>query len=260
VASRVRPTVGRSASYVEPVRVPGSEGDGSSDAADGRVETSDERLAAFAGQVTHDLKTPLTTMSLSLELIRDELEDGATAEDVLPLVTRALRGSARMLAMIEDVLAFARVGTSIDPVPVDLAKVSADVIADLGSALDGVEVVVGDLPVVPGDETLLRVLLLNLLGNALKFRCPDRPLEVAVTAHRAGAGSWRLEVVDNGIGIPEADRERVFEPMLRLDKRVEGLGIGLATCRRVVDAHGGAIGVGGNPAGAGSVLWVELPG
>jgi signal transduction histidine kinase len=240
--------------------VPGSdEDDGCVDGARGRLESGDERLAAFAGQVTHDLKTPLTTMSLSLELIRDELEDGAAAEDVLPLVTRALRGSARMLAMIEDVLAFARVGTSIERVPVDLAKVSADVVADLGSALDGVDVVVGDLPVVPGDESLLRVLLLNLLGNALKFRSPDRPLEVAVTASRAGGG-WRVEVADNGIGIAEADRERVFEPMLRLDKRVEGLGIGLATCRRVVDAHGGTIGASSKPDGPGSVFWVELPG
>ena len=99
---------------------------------------SDSRLASFAGQVTHDLKTPLTTMSLSLELIRDELEDGASAEDVIPLIHRALGGSARMTTMIEDILTFARLGTSIDPVPVDLAKVAAAVVADLAGDLDGV--------------------------------------------------------------------------------------------------------------------------
>jgi len=237
--------------------VPGSEDDGCVDGVHGRVD-SDERLVAFAGHVTHDLKTPLTTMSLSLELIRDELEDGATAEDVLPLITRALRGSARMLAMIEDVLAFARVGTSVDRVPVDLTRLSSAVVAELGSGLDGTDLVVGDLPVVPGDEALLRVLLLHLLGNALKFRSPDRPLEVSVTAGRADGG-WRVEVADNGIGIAEADRERVFEPMLRLDKRIEGMGIGLATCRRIVDVHDGAIGVTDGPGGVGSTFWVELP-
>ena len=68
-----------------------------------------------------------------------------------------------------------------------------------------------------------------------------------------------IEVVDNGIGVPEDQAERVFEPMVRLDKRVEGMGIGLATCRRVVDAHGGTIGVADGPDGVGSVFWVELP-
>ena len=218
----------------------------------------DERLAAFAGQVTHDLKTPLTTMSLSLELIRDELEDGAAAEDLLPLITRALRGAARMSSMIEDVLVFARVGTSIEAVPADLGKVVSDVVTDLGSALADVELSVAELPVLPGDESLLRSLMLNLIGNAAKFRSPDRPLAIRVDARRVGE-RWRVEVVDNGVGIPEDQRERVFEPSVRLDKRVDGLGIGLATCRRVVDAHGGAIGVTGGPDGVGATFWVELP-
>ena len=224
----------------------------------GRLERSNDRLAAFAGQVTHDLKTPLTTMSLSLELIRDELEDGAAAEDVVPLIQRALGGSARMTTMIEDVLTFARLGTQIEPRPVDLEAVISLVRADLGSGLDGVDLVVADLPVVPGDEVQLRSLIRNLLSNALKFRSPDRALVVVVTGTRAGT-RWRVEVADNGIGIPEDQRERVFEPMVRLDKRIDGVGIGLATCRRIVDSHEGAIGVVANPAGEGSVFWVELP-
>jgi signal transduction histidine kinase len=224
-----------------------------------RLERSDDRLVAFAGQVTHDLKTPLTTMSLALELIRDELEEGATAQDLVPLITRALNGSARMATMIEDVLTFARLGTSIDPVPVDLAKVVAEVVADLDGRLDDVDLTVGELPVVPGDEALLRSLLQNLLTNAVKFRSSDRPAAIAVAATRGGTG-WLITVVDNGVGVPVDQRERVFEPMVRLDKRVEGVGIGLATCRRVVQAHGGAIGVEANPSGEGAVFWVELPG
>jgi signal transduction histidine kinase len=224
-----------------------------------RLARSEERLAAFAGQVTHDLKTPLTTMSLSLELIRDELEDGAAAEDLLPLITRALRGAARMSSMIEDVLAFARIGTTVDPVPVDLGKVTAEVVADLGSALEDVDLVVGELPVVPGDESLLRSLLLNLIGNAGKFRSPERRPTVGVAASRHG-DLWRVEVVDNGVGIPADQREHVFGPMVRLDKAVEGMGIGLATCRRVVDAHGGTMGVTDGPDGVGATIWVELPG
>lgn len=223
-----------------------------------RLERSDERLAAFAGQVTHDLKTPLTTMSLSLELIRDELEDGASAEDLVPLITRALGASARMTRMIEDVLAYARLDTSIERVPVDLARVVAEVVADLDGQLDGISVQVGELPVVAGDEGLLRSLLQHLLSNAAKFRSPDRPPEIAVTASRIGTG-WRIAVVDNGIGIPEAQREQVFEPMVRLDKRIEGVGIGLATCRRVVDAHRGVISATAAESGEGTALLVDLP-
>lgn len=221
------------------------------------LERSNDRLAAFAGQVTHDLKTPLTTMSLSLELIRDELQDGATTEHVLPLITRALGGSARMTTMIEDVLSFARLGTSIEPVPVDLSKVAAEVVADLASDLDDVRLTIEELPTVPGDEAQLRSLLQNLMSNAAKFRSPDRPPEITLSSFRSG-NRWRIEVIDNGIGIPDDQRYRVFEPMVRLDKRIDGVGIGLATCRRVVDAHDGLISVATNP-GGGSTFWVELP-
>ena len=91
-------------------------------------------------------------MSLSLELIRDELEDGAVAADVVPLIQRALNGSTRMTTMIEDVLTFARLGTSIEAEPVDLSVAVADVVADLASSLDGVDLTVGGPPVVPGDR------------------------------------------------------------------------------------------------------------
>jgi signal transduction histidine kinase len=222
-----------------------------------RLACTEDRLAAFAGQVTHDLKTPLTTMSLSLELIRDELEDGAAAEDLLPLLSRALGASTRMNTMIEDVLAFARLDTSIDPVPVDLAKVAEAVVAGLDSPMEGVDLTIGELPVVAGDEVLLSSLLQNLLSNAVKFRSPERAPVVSVASARAGS-RWRITVVDNGVGIPEPQREQVFEPMVRLDKRIEGVGIGLATCRRVVEAHRGAIGVTDNSVG-GSTFWVELP-
>jgi signal transduction histidine kinase len=249
------------------VTVPGSESDlqrrleeAEATVADlrARLERSDDRLAAFAGQVTHDLKTPLTTMSLALELIRDELEEGAKAEDLVPLISRALGASVRMVTMIEDVLAYARLGTSVDPVPVDLAKVAREVVTDLDGCLDDVELTVGDLPVVPGDEALLRSLMQNLLLNAVKFRSPDRKPAIAVSASRVGP-RWRITVVDNGIGIPEDQRDRVFEPMVRLDKRIEGVGIGLATCRRVVDAHEGVIVATRPESGEGTAFVVELP-
>ena len=134
-------------------------------------------------------------MSLSLELIRDELEDGAEAADLVPLIDRALGGSARMTTMIEDVLSFARLGTSIEPVPVDLAKVAAEVVSRPGEPARRMSSSsVGDLPTVPGDEAQLRALLQNLLTNAAKFRAEDRAPVVSVVGdpgrRRAGGSRW----------------------------------------------------------------------
>jgi signal transduction histidine kinase len=198
-----------------------------------QVEESNQRLASFAGQVSHDLKSPLTSVTMSLELIRDQLAGGADVKDAQWLVERALRGSERMALLIDDVL------------------------VDLEAALAGATVSVGPLPTVRGDEVQLRSLLQNLLGNAAKFRVPGRAVEIAVTAHRAGSGC-RIEVTDNGPGVPEAGRERVFEPLARATSSVDGSGIGLATCRRVVEAHGGRIGLAEAP-GGGTTAWVELP-
>ncbi len=223
-----------------------------------RLERSNDRLLAFAGQVTHDLKTPLTTMALSLELIRDELELGATSEDLVPLINRALGGSARMTKMIEDVLSFARLGTHVDPVATDLAVLAREAVEDLAAELAEAELTIGELPTVYGDEALLRSVLQNLISNAVKFHPAGTTPQVSVTSRREGQ-MWRIEVTDNGIGVPEDQHERIFEPMVRLDKAYDGVGVGLATCVRVVDAHDGQIGIINNPNGAGSTFWVELP-
>lgn len=222
------------------------------------LEQSNDRLLAFAGQVTHDLKTPLTTMALSLELVRDELELGSDAADLVPLINRALGASERMTDLIEGVLSFARLAVHLEPVPVDLMVLALEVTQDLVERSPVVDLEVDDLPTVQGDEALLRALLRNLVSNAIKFQQGDAVPTVAVSAHRRGA-RWRIEVADNGIGVPVAERERIFEPMVRLDKRFDGIGVGLATCQRVVDAHHGTIGVTDNPAGQGSTFWVELP-
>jgi signal transduction histidine kinase len=99
------------------------------------------------------------------------------------------------------------------------------------------------------------VLFTNLLANAVKFSPPDAPVTVSAASLDTG---WRISVTDRGPGVPPEHRERVFDPMVRLDTRIPGTGIGLATCRRIVEAHGGRIGVAENPDG-GASLWFELP-
>ena len=160
--------------------------------------------------------------------------------------------------MIGDLLAFARGGADPHPEAVDLGEVVGHVLEDLHDAADGVEVTVGELPTVAGDPAQVRALVQNLLANAMKFTRGGAAPAVTVGARPAEDGWWRTEVTDNGPGIPAADRERVFEPFTRIDKSVPGTGIGLSTCRRIVEAHGGRIGLEGAP-GGGTRAWFELP-
>ena len=222
------------------------------------LRRSNEQLAAFAGQVSHDLRNPLAAVSLSLRLMAEQLEerpDDGTA--MAFLVQRALGGADRMQSLIDELLAYARVGAELQRVPVDLSAVLADVRADLTTALVGSTLVEGDLPTVMGDPVQLRAVLQNLVANALKFTRPREPAYVEVDSVRVRDG-WRIEVCDRGPGIAPDQRDRVFAPLARIDESVEGSGIGLSTCRRIVEAHGGRIGL-TDAAYGGTCAWFELP-
>ena len=183
--------------------------------------SSPDELAAFAGQVSHDLKNPLAGVAMSVELAREEA-GGLDVDSpiLLSLLDRAGRGAERMRAMIDSLHAYAVAGTALEPRPVDLAGVVADLDPSITSG--------DDLPTVTADPDQVRVLLDNLLGNARRFGRDNVPPTVTIAAERSG-DAWRVMVVDNGRGIPPEERERVFEPMVRLDKTEPGTGVGLAT-------------------------------
>jgi len=218
------------------------------------LRRSNEALTAFAGQVSHDLSNPLAAVAMALELLELDQDRDPRASGLL---SRAMNGVRRMRLLIEDLLAFARLGGELVRVQVDLARVVNDVRDDLAAALGGATVEVGELPVVVGDPVQLRAVVQNLVANAAKFTRPDEPAHIAISARRDG-DCWRIEVGDRGTGIPVDQRHRVFEPLARVDTSVEGSGIGLATCRRVVEAHGGRIGLDESPSG-GTCAWFELP-
>jgi K+-sensing histidine kinase KdpD len=223
------------------------------------LKRSNEQLAAFAGQVSHDLRNPLTAVSMALRMLSDELaeRDVQRESGLQYLLARAISGSSRMQSLIDDLLAFARLGGELQRRPVDLAVVMREVTEDLSAALEGATLEVEDLPVVTGDAVQLRAVLQNLVANAAKFTRPGEKAHVSVCSHRRG-DSWRIEVVDRGIGVPAGQRLRVFQPLARVDDSVEGSGIGLTTCRRIVEAHGGRIGLEESPYG-GTTAWFELP-
>jgi signal transduction histidine kinase len=174
-------------------------------------------------------------------------------------VATAFRAATRMAGMIEQLLAHARVGAEMRKAPTDLRVVLDSVLEDLAPTLSSrrATVEVGSLPTVPADAQQLYSVLLNLVSNAVKYSRADVPPAIGITAEQRGR-SWRISVSDNGIGIPDSERDRVFELFQRVETSVEGSGIGLATVKRVIEAHGGAIGV--SPVdGPGTNVWFELP-
>ncbi|GAB3076684.1 sensor histidine kinase [Pedococcus soli] len=223
---------------------------------------SNEQLTQFAGQVSHDLRNPLAALTGFLELAADSPEL-ADAPDAAELLARAESSAARMTAMIGDLLDFARIGGGGRKGLVDLQGEADAVLEDLSAQIAdaGADVRVEGLPKVSGDATLLRALLQNLVANAVKFSAAAGTGQPVV---RVGAehitGGWRVTVDDNGPGVPEQDRDRVFELLARGDDKqdVEGLGIGLSTCRRIVQSHGGRIGIVDSELGGASV-WVSFP-
>lgn len=222
------------------------------------LKRSNEQLAAFAGQVSHDLRNPLTAVSMALKTIDDDLEESPDPDaDLAFLVRRAIGGADRMESLIRDLLAFARVGGELRRLPVDFNTVLEDVRVDLATALEGATLVAEELPKVTGDPVQLRAVLQNLIANAAKFTRPGEPAYIEVSADDLG-DRWLIEVCDRGPGVPVDQRERVFQPLARVDDSIDGSGIGLTTCRRIVEAHGGRIGLAESPAG-GTCAWFELP-
>ena len=222
-----------------------------------RLATADERLAAFAGQVSHDLKNPLTAVTMSLEMAREEAAEVEGADLLVSLLDRSARGAVRMQTMIDDLLAYARGGSAPQVVDVDLSALVDQVLEDLRPHLGTAVVECGELATVPADPAQLRTVLHHLVANAVKFTRDGVEPHVVITAEDLG-DHRRVQVTDNGRGIPEEKRGQVFEPFARIDKTVPGTGVGLATCRRIVEAHGGRIGLTGAP-GGGSTVWFVLP-
>jgi signal transduction histidine kinase len=222
---------------------------------------SNEQLEHFAVQVSHDLRNPLTALAGFLELAADspEMVDAPRAAQSL---ARAEAAAGRMTSMVTDLLDFARMGGARPHITqVDVAETVDAVLEDLDGAVvsAGAEVTVDTSTQVRADDTLLRVLLQNLIANAVKFTvAADRVPRIVISVETLPDG-WRVNVDDNGDAVSEDQRERVFEPMQRgHGAEVQGIGIGLATCRRIVEAHHGSIGLDESPAG-GTRAWFVLP-
>jgi PAS domain S-box-containing protein len=225
------------------------------------LERSNTDLAQFAYVASHDLSEPLRMVSSYVQLLADRYT-GQLDEDADEFIGFALDGATRMRALIDDLLAHSRAGgTTVIRRPVDCTVLVHSTLADLDVAIteSGASVIVDDLPTVTGDPGQLAQVFQNLLSNALKFMPDDRPPVIRVSAERAGA-AWCFAVEDNGIGIDEMHRARIFMMFKRLHGRADypGTGIGLALCHKIVSRFGGRIWLEGR-AGDGSVFRFTVP-
>jgi signal transduction histidine kinase len=212
------------------------------------LRRSNTELEQFAYVASHDLQEPLRKVASFCQLLEKRYGDQLD-ERGRQYIDFAVDGAKRMQVLINDLLTFSRVGRlndARDPVDLDQALDKAlrnltAAVEESGAAVDRPE----DLPEIIGDPTLLTMLWQNLVGNALKFRHPDRTPHVTVTcgADPEDPAMWRLNVTDNGIGIPEQFAEKVFVIFQRLHGRdaYGGTGIGLALCKKIVEHHGGRI-------------------
>jgi len=207
-------------------------------------------LRSYADVVAHDLSEPIAGIAMLVGLL-----ERRAAEPPPPGVLDQLRVSTeRARDLIDGVLVYARAG-ELRTERVALGDLVAEVADDMRAAFQGATLEIGELPEIEGDPRQLRRVLQNLLGNAAKYR-GAAPLRIEVSALRDSA-EWVVTVRDNGLGVDPDQATRIFGMFSRANQEVDGVGIGLAVCRRIVEAHGGRIWV--ESASAGSAFRFTLP-
>ena len=224
------------------------------------LERSNKDLEQFASVASHDLQEPLRMVSSYMQLLAQRYE-GQLDDKARKFIRYAVDGALRMQTLINDLLAYSRVGSRAKPPqPTDSHAALGEALGNLAATIreNGAIVTNDDLPTVTADPTQLVQVFQNLLANAIKFRQAATP-RVHVSARDDGR-DWVFSVRDNGIGIDAKHAERAFVIFQRLHTREEypGTGIGLAVCKRIVEQHGGRIWFASVP-GDGTTFFFTIP-
>ncbi|MEP6540391.1 MAG: ATP-binding protein [Bryobacteraceae bacterium] len=201
-------------------------------------------LNQFTFAATHDVREPLRMINIYSQLLEKEL-GSFMSESAKTYINQVIGGSRRGLRLIDGLLQFTQMGgmQSIETTQVSSQVALAEALADLQLMINEskAKVIHAELPEVLADQLHLRQLFQNLIANAIKYRRPDTTPEIRILAERQG-GHWLFTVADNGVGIAPKHYDQVFVPFKRLHgSEISGAGIGLATCKRIVERYGGRI-------------------
>jgi signal transduction histidine kinase len=216
-------------------------------------------LRALMIMAAHDLKNPLAAITAYVEVLRTEYGD--LDEDLPHFLDAIERGLGRMTRLTQELMDYARADRELDPRRSSLTDLVGEIVGDHAAGPGAARVTVPDaLPDVVADTGLLRHVLDNLIGNAVKYTPAGAVPEIEIRAFDLAGGGTRVEVADRGIGIPAAEQPKVFDAFHRCANSggYSGTGLGLHICRRIIERHGGLIGVESN-AGGGSRFWFTLP-
>ena len=233
------------------------------------LASQNDALEQFAYIASHDLQEPLNTISSFIDLLTDEYGErfDEVGKNSLEYINAA---SIRMKRLINALLEYSRLGRSNDFKPVDCNALLIDLQADLKHAIESVNATleIENLPIVTGAEVELRLLFQNLISNAIKFTKPDITPNIYISCKSVkedrhdnrSAGYWEFSIKDNGIGIPKAQQDKVFDIFQRLHSRDEykGTGIGLAHCKKIIESHGGQLWL-ASQEGVGSTFYFTIP-
>ncbi len=227
-----------------------------------RREVIEQRrdLESFAHVLVHDLAAPIASIRLLALLIAESISDNRF--DLVSKDVSSIGQSAdRMGALIKSVSSHLLMGIDLVPVLLSATSIVQGAVDDLKVAIEnsGAEVVFDNLPEIYGDAALLTQLFQNLISNAIKF-CDDQSPRVVIDVKTGTDGKWLISVADNGIGIADASRKKIFEPFSRLNSvdAYAGSGLGLATCQRILGRHGGEIWC-ESTLGKGTTFFFSLP-
>ena len=226
-----------------------------------QLRQTNAELEQFAYVASHDLRQPLRMVGSYLNLI-DKRIGAELPDDIKQYLGFAVGGAKQMDRLIVDLLEYSRTGRNTLTDRISLTEVVSRAQLNLTVALreaDADLVVADDLPVVMGNPTELARLFQNLIGNAVKYRAPQRRPKVEIGCQRLGR-EWVISVADNGIGIAAENYDRAFGIFQRLvaPTEYEGTGIGLAVCKKIVEHHGGRIWI-ESVLDQGSTFFVALP-
>jgi signal transduction histidine kinase len=207
------------------------------------LETANKELEQFVYVASHDLQEPLRTISNFAGLFKEEYSEKLDAE-TSQYLKFIITATSKMQNLIKDLLDFSRIGRKITYVTVNCNELLKEIIADMNASISESKAVItyGTLPILKGNETELKQLFQNLLSNAIKFHKKDISPEIEINAKESNS-EYLFTIKDNGIGFEEQYKERIFIIFQRLQNSAEypGTGIGLATCKKIVEQHNGKI-------------------